>query len=206
MVQIAHSGANEEKLEEIISIAQRRFGVYGYSKTAMHEIAEDLGMSKASLYYYFPDKDSLFRSVFEKEKQQFIQILHETIDKSEDAEMLLFDFINMRLRSFRNLNNLARASLEDIKNMKKVLKDLWIHFREKEQEEIRRIFLIGIKQNKFSIENVDEVANLFLDSLKGLSHICLKQKDILHVGEGEFLEISKKSEQLTKIFIKAISV
>jgi AcrR family transcriptional regulator len=207
MVQIAHSGVNENKIEEIVVAAQKRFGIFGYGKTAMHEIAEDLSISKASLYYYFPDKDSLFRAVFEKEKEEFIRNLHEAIDKSDNAETLLYEFLELRMKNFRNLNNLARAGLEDIKNMKKALKDLWIRFREREQEEIKRIFLLGIEKQQFKIqENVDQLADLYLDSLRGLSHVCLKNRDISYIGDVEFDQISKKTTELTQIFIKAISV
>ena len=65
MVQIVHSGDNSDKISNILSAAQKRFGLYGLEKTTMKEIASDLGVSKASLYYYFPDKESLLKAVVE---------------------------------------------------------------------------------------------------------------------------------------------
>lgn len=49
--------------EKIIEAALKRFSHFGISKTTMNEIAEDLNISKALLYYYFPDKNSLFLEV-----------------------------------------------------------------------------------------------------------------------------------------------
>jgi AcrR family transcriptional regulator len=49
----------ETKKTQILDAAYKRFSHYGYSKTTMKEIASDLSMSKALLYYYFPDKSQL---------------------------------------------------------------------------------------------------------------------------------------------------
>ncbi len=66
---------NKEQL--ILEAAQKRFGMYGIEKTSMREIADDLKLSKASLYYYFPDKESLYRAVIEKEQGEFIERIRE---------------------------------------------------------------------------------------------------------------------------------
>jgi AcrR family transcriptional regulator len=205
MVQISHSGSNEEKVNEILLAAQNRFGKFGFSKTAMHEIADDLGISKASLYYYYPDKESLFRAVFEKEKQVFIDVLHKTIDNSDDAKQLLYDFTNLRLNNFKYLMNLGRTNIEDLKGMRKATSGLWSHFREKEQDEIKRIFTKGIKRGIFKIQNKDEMAKLFLDLLRGLSHIHIKHKDFISLDEEELKNIERQVKLFTDTFIKGIS-
>jgi AcrR family transcriptional regulator len=48
----------DKKRDVIIEGAIKRFIHYGINKTTMNEIAEDLSVSKPSLYYYFPDKNS----------------------------------------------------------------------------------------------------------------------------------------------------
>ena len=45
---------NNLKEKEILEAARSRFAHYGYSKVTMEEIALDVEMGKASLYYYFP--------------------------------------------------------------------------------------------------------------------------------------------------------
>ena len=40
-----------DKVQMIIEASQKRFGLYGIEKTSMREIANDLKLSKASLYY-----------------------------------------------------------------------------------------------------------------------------------------------------------
>ena len=65
-----------EKQAVILDAARKRFAYYGFSKVTMDEIAADIGMGKASLYYYFPTKESLFEEVVKQEKNQFFNDIH----------------------------------------------------------------------------------------------------------------------------------
>ena len=76
-------------MQLIIEASQRRFGLYGIEKTSMREIADDLKLSKASLYYYFPDKESLYKAVVEKEQDEFIAKISERILSIQEPEQLL---------------------------------------------------------------------------------------------------------------------
>ena len=55
----------DKKREAIIEAAKKRFSHFGVGKTTMNEIADDLSISKASLYYYFPDKLNLYAAVLQ---------------------------------------------------------------------------------------------------------------------------------------------
>src|SRR6187431_1062469 len=58
--------SQDQKKNLIIEAAQKRFAHFGVGKTTMNEIADDLSLSKASLYYYFPDKLNLYAAVLQK--------------------------------------------------------------------------------------------------------------------------------------------
>ena len=53
--------AIENKREAILTAALTTFKNYGYRKTSMHDISTALGMSRASLYTCFANKDDIFR-------------------------------------------------------------------------------------------------------------------------------------------------
>ena len=53
----------DEKRDAILLGALTQFRIYGYRKTSMEDIARELGISRASLYSYFENKDEIFRSV-----------------------------------------------------------------------------------------------------------------------------------------------
>src|SRR5665648_72271 len=107
------SGSDKSiKLQQITETAQKLFGLYGVEKTSMREIADDLNLSKASLYYYFPDKESLYKAVIEKEQDEFIIKIHEKIRSIKEPGLLLREYAVTRLSYFRTLLNLSRLRWE----------------------------------------------------------------------------------------------
>ncbi len=65
---------NEKKIQ-IIRAAAKRFARHSISKTTLDEIARDLRISKASLYYYFESKDRLFYETVRWDGDQFVEEL-----------------------------------------------------------------------------------------------------------------------------------
>ena len=58
------------KQQIIIDAARDRFAHFGFSKVTMDEIASDVELGKASLYYYFPTKEELFKAVITLEQDE----------------------------------------------------------------------------------------------------------------------------------------
>ncbi|WOB07621.1 TetR/AcrR family transcriptional regulator [Piscinibacter gummiphilus] len=56
----AEGGMREEQL---VTIAASLFAQKGYEGTSLRDIAEQAGITKAALYYWFPEKEALFQRV-----------------------------------------------------------------------------------------------------------------------------------------------
>ncbi len=52
--------------EEILDVATRLFAERGYDGTSMNDVAERVGMRKASLFYHFATKDALYEAVLDR--------------------------------------------------------------------------------------------------------------------------------------------
>ena len=48
---------------QLLTIARALFARHGYDRTSLRDIAEEAKITKAALYYYFPNKDALFERV-----------------------------------------------------------------------------------------------------------------------------------------------
>lgn len=53
----------EPRDEQLVGIAGALFAEKGYEGTSLRDIAEAAGMTKAALYYWFPEKEALFQRV-----------------------------------------------------------------------------------------------------------------------------------------------
>jgi len=52
--------------EEILDVATRHFAERGYEGTSMSDVAEAVGVRKASLFYHFETKDALYEAVIDR--------------------------------------------------------------------------------------------------------------------------------------------
>ena len=201
----AKSGSEKaNKVELIIEASQKRFGLFGIEKTSMREIANDLKLSKASLYYYFPDKESLYKAVVEKEQIEFISKISERIFSIQEPEQLLLEYANTRLSYFRTLLNLSRLRLEAYSELKPGFRKTIKDFKEKEKEILKRIFEKGISSGIFFIDDTDQTASLFLDLLKGLRTTLVNEKKTLFIEQEEYDLLLQKTIASTNIFIKSL--
>lgn len=82
----------DERREHILDVASHVFIEEGFGATSMSMIAVRLGGSKATLYKYFPSKDSLFREVMSRNCERVLAPLHDLEVSGSDPEKLLFDF------------------------------------------------------------------------------------------------------------------
>ena len=57
------SDAQGLKRESILAAAQVQFSRYGFRRTSMEDIAKETGVSRASLYSHFDNKEEIFRSL-----------------------------------------------------------------------------------------------------------------------------------------------
>ena len=193
-----------DKVQMILEASQKRFGLFGIEKTSMREIADDLKLSKASLYYYFPDKESLYKAVVEKEQAEFISSISEKISSITDPEKLLIEYAGTRLSYFRTLLNLSRLRFESFSGLKPGFRETIRKFKEKEKFIISMIFEKGISGGIFFINDTDQTASLFLDLLKGLRVTVINEKETLFIEQDEYDLLLEKTIAFTNIFIKGI--
>ena len=188
----------------IIEAAQRRFGQFGIEKTSMREIADDLNLSKASIYYYFPDKESLYVAVVEKEQNEFIERISHRILTIEEPGLLLREYAISRQSYFRTLLNLSQLRIKDFSDLKPVFRETIILFKEREKEIIIRIFEKGIKDGVFVIEDTDKTASLFLDLLRGLRVSVVNEKKMMFIDQQEYDMLLERTVSFTDIFLKGL--
>jgi AcrR family transcriptional regulator len=205
MVQIIFKGQDHIKADQIIEAAQMRFARYGFEKTTMKEIAGDLNMSKGSLYYYFPDKENLYKAIVRKEHDLFIREIRAEIERSTGPAAILRKIVLIRLEVFKKLINLGRTHLELFPEMHLFMKETVADVRKQEKEILMGILERGKTDSIFDIPDTEEMAELLLDLLRGLRLTMLKGITGFHNLDEEYEQMAKKTSLLVEVFIKGIS-
>jgi len=193
------------KREKILEASYERFLHYGYSKTTMNEIAGDLSMSKALLYYYFPDKSQLYMAVMRKLAVDYLKKLEEKADTFGSLkEAFVFqinthhDFIvsNYNFFDFFRLNeqNLPDTIWEIVEQVHKAELTLLTNAVKNEME----------KGCINPIENPEELVDLLLDAMHGIRVGPVSQKKNSFPRKEHLEEIRSKKLLLTDIFIKGL--
>jgi AcrR family transcriptional regulator len=200
------SSDKSNRVQLMIEAAQQRFGLYGVEKTSMREIADDINLSKAALYYYFPDKESLYIAVIEKEQNEFIANINEKLVNIEEPQLFIREYVNIRLSYFRKLLNLSRIRSEAFSGLKPVFRETLSIFKEKEKEIIIHVFKKGISMGIFSISDPDKTAELFLELLKGLRVSVVKDKKSLFIEQDEYDRLLQNTIEFTDIFINGLKI
>lgn len=149
----------------ILETAQKIFAQYGYQKTTIEDISNELGLTKSSLYYYYKSKESIFKDVIRYESNLYLERLSGELSKSSDPEEKLRIFCNQKMEHFQYMVNLHRLSLDAMHELRPIVQDLYKEFIEKE-----KTILVGqLKPLATEPDHLDTVADgiiLMLESYK----------------------------------------
>jgi len=77
----------EQTRAEIVRVAFDLFGKHGYEEVPVEKIAEAAGVSRATFFNYFPQKDILLRYIAEARAERLKSILSEALSASDAPTM-----------------------------------------------------------------------------------------------------------------------
>lgn len=152
----------------ILDAAQQLFVNYGLFKVTMDEIAENIGMAKASLYYYFPTKDAVLRAVISREQEEFLTQIKEELRQDISATKKLVRFVEYRLELTEYLINLNRLNHQVWHQVKPIFRDLFDHLAHKELQYLTRVLQVGKNNKEFQFKDAKPTATMILHVLQGL--------------------------------------
>lgn len=195
----------DQKREQIIDAALKRFAHFGLNKTTMNEIAGDLNFSKALLYYYFPDKLSLYAAVLEKVFAEITETVNEALKDAKTPEAAVKIYIDAR-KSFleKYFPILDFNKFLDIEKYQ-VLKKILDKSNESEISHIKSILQIGVCVGKYKVEDIEYIAKLLFDAILGIRILYITNAQIQFGIDRKFLEmISNRQKAIMLIFLKGL--
>lgn len=105
----------EEKQTFILSEAAKLFARYGFAGSSINMIAEACGMSKALLYHYYPDKESILFAVLQHHLIQLVTAVQSAEAKAKTPEERVFAIANALLNSYKNADAEHQVQISSLK-------------------------------------------------------------------------------------------
>ncbi|MEW5722488.1 MAG: TetR/AcrR family transcriptional regulator [Thermodesulfobacteriota bacterium] len=124
----------ESRRRLILEAAERVFGAKPHRQVSLREIAREAGLSPASIYRYFPDRQTLFIETFVLGAERLIERLEGAAGRPGGAGLketaaVFLDFLTENDNYFRAMTNfmldggLAGRPLEKLNRMERALLD-----------------------------------------------------------------------------------
>jgi TetR/AcrR family transcriptional repressor of mexJK operon len=202
---IAPNELQDIKKEKILEAAYHRFLHYGYSKTTMNEIAGDLSMSKALLYYYFPDKSQLYIEVMRRVANDYLNNLARKINTFADLKEAFEFQINTQHEFILNNYNFFDFFRLNEQNLPDMIWEIVDQVHQSEKDLLVNAIKSEVEKGKIKpVTNQDEIVELLLDALHGVRVSTLSHKKAIFPNKGHLDEIRKKRLLLSDIFIKGL--
>lgn len=169
----------EKRKKLIIEKARELFAMFGFKKTTMDEIATECGMSKATLYYYFENKEDVFKTVIDFEFDIFKGKMHEAISKAKTPSDKIRTFFANRFIYIRELANYYRTITSEYMEHYAFIEHERLKFNDWEIQALQSILSEGVKKEMFDISEPRATAIAFVFALRGLEHPILFRQDII---------------------------
>ncbi|TYR33300.1 TetR/AcrR family transcriptional regulator [Sphingobacterium phlebotomi] len=161
----------DSKKEQIIQAALKRFSHYGFHKTSMSEIAVDLNITKANLYYYYPDKNALIKDVLAYISDEILTQQYAVLNQYDGSLLdVLCKLLEVKADFLKDYYVLhINENLEWIKGQG--IGTLLEEFHYKNIEIVEDLLERATKYGEIEVNSINEAATSYTEIMEGLSLI-----------------------------------
>jgi TetR/AcrR family transcriptional regulator, biofilm operon repressor len=190
----------EQAKEKIREAAAQCFSRYGLDKTTLEDIGRAVGLNKASLYYYYKNKEAIFIEVVLRESEQFISALQEKSMQKKGAENRVQHYLAERIIYYRYVLNLHQVSIE----VEPVFHDLYRSVMEREIAFIRQLLQEGVKSGELVKIDAGKVANTFITLSDSLKHKALLTAGVENAADADYSSITSDLKYMVSLIFNGL--
>jgi len=169
--------------EKIGRSAMQCFAKFGLDKTTLDDIAQAVGLNKASLYYYYRNKEDIFIEVALKEGEDFINSLQETTLLKEGIENRTAFYLESRFNYYKNVLNMNRVSVDTLNKILPRFFELYNALMKREKIFLTQLLEKAAKEENLMMTDPENTASVLINLTDALKH-SVEQQAILK-GETE---------------------
>jgi AcrR family transcriptional regulator len=149
-----------ERRDQIIAKAAQLFCVKGYDSTSMSDIADEVGITKAGLYYFVESKEHLLYLITDYGLDLLDETVVQPLRKLEDPKELLFELIRLHVHMVLNRPREVTIILHERTALTGVYREK-ILLRKKQYIDYVRSLLIELQRKGEARKELDPTAATF---------------------------------------------
>jgi len=202
-----HPFQEESPKAEILEAALREFSLQGKQGARMQTIADDAGVNKALLHYYFSSKENLYHEVLQRTLNRALFNVESSFDEQLSPKQQIENLISNYFQFFCETPELPRLMMWEVTANPEIMRQMFSATIQKSEyplpEMLERVLAQGVKQKMF--REVDP--KQFLVSLLGTIAFYFIAKPVInHVlsidNEEEFLR--QREAHIKKIILAGL--
>ena len=161
----------KERVKELIGkSAMQCFARYGLEKTTLDDIAKAVGLNKASLYYYYKNKEDIFLEVAVNEGEQSIRDLQEKTQQQHGLEQQVAFYLQERFNYYKNVLNLNKISPEMVNRLLPRFFELYDGMVQEEIRFLATLISNGIQAEEIMHTDAEQLAGSLMNMCDALKH------------------------------------
>lgn len=175
------------KRDLILQAGSECFARFGYDKTTLDDIGKRAGLNKASLYYYFKNKEEIFIAVVLAETEAFIADLRlKALSHGESAGQVRF-ILTERIRRYSEVVHLTRLSVENLQKLEPLFDEVYRETKTSEVTFLSGLLAAGRDSGAFRLpDQPDTVAERLFQLSDALKHDCVRAAGRFPSAEMDF--------------------
>lgn len=166
------------KLDLILSEAARLFKQKGFGGSSMRDLAEQVGMEAASLYYHIGSKEEILEKICFDVACTYIVHLEEIEKKDESNLDKLKELIRLHVRMMINKGAEVSVTNHDWKYLSQEKLAEFKELREFYEARVKALLIEGVKVGEFAPVNTTVALYTILSSLRWIEYWWKPQRGI----------------------------
>lgn len=190
------AATRDEKRAGLIDTALGVLSRQGFRKTTLEDIAVAAGIATTSIYYYFPNKQGLLRSVTEVVIGRTLKAMDVALAAVDAPEAKLVATWKVLFSAVRNSGFLLNRQSNPKSSVLAVIDDQIKEFEQKYKAKVRTIIMDGVKRRMFQVHDVDLAVTLLSNGVVGIITNV--------VGEEESAMLEGKIEKIGDVLMNGM--
>ena len=194
-----------DNLQKILQVAEKKFAEHGYRGTTVSSIAEEVGLPKANILYYFKTKESIYKAVLNNLLVIWMQNMNEMTEDTH-PKYALRNYIVNKLRQSKDHPNASRIFAAEILH--------GAHFlRQPLQEELKdqfdqtcRVFNSWIAKKWMNPVNPEHLLFMIWSSTQAYADHALQISILMNKESLDDNDFENATELLAEVILKGCGI